>query len=126
MQQPDSRYDGLHQALAPLSRQIERLEERLETRTRDLVTRNDLTELRKEVVTRDLLQSELSALRTLAARNASDIAENKRDMNARFDEIEKQIMSKQEVLALRAGGVGTIAAFLLALFDFLAKSRLVP
>jgi hypothetical protein len=121
-----SPYDGLQQALAPLSRQIERLEERLESRTRDLVTRNDLTDLRKEVVTRDLLQSELSALRTLAARNAADIAENKRDMNARFDEIEKQIMSKQEVLALRAGGVGTIAAFLLALFDFLAKTRLVP
>lgn len=103
-------------SLALLVRQMERLEDR----TKDLVTRADLEALRRELVARDSLEPQLSALKAQIIRIESDRQEDKRDLTERIDKVEKEQLSRSERLWSKIG-VGVAAlAFLLALFQFLS------
>jgi hypothetical protein len=103
--------------LGPMMRQLDRLEER----TRSIVTREDLENLRKELITRDALEPQLSSLKAQIIRIESDRQEDKRDLAERIDKVEKEQLSRSERLWSKIG-VGVAAlAFLLALFQFLSQ-----
>src|SRR5947207_2493159 len=111
MQQPSQQnYNEL------IVRQLDRLEER----TRNIVTRSDLEALRKELVARDSLEPQLTALRNQIMRVDADRIDDRRENDKRMDELEKEQISKQDRLWIRLlQGIG-ILGFILALFDFLA------
>ncbi len=109
----------------PLAR-IERQLERLDERVRDVATRQDLESLRREVVGREVLEPQLSILRTQiqqidTARLADKIAFEKR-----LEDMEKEQISRSERLWTRLGPAVAAMAFLLALFEFLSRVRLTP
>lgn len=113
-QQPG--YSEIIAALSPVMRQLERLDER----TRDLATRSDLEALRKELVARDSLEPQLNALRAQIARVESDQQEDKKDLAARIEKVEKDQLSRSERFWSKVGiGIAALA-LLLALFQFLS------
>lgn len=103
-------------------RQLERLEER----TRDIVTRADMEALRRELVTRDSLEPRLNALSAQIARVDSDRVADKLASEKRDEDIEKDILSKQDRLWIRLGQAAGFIALALALVEFLMHVHLTP
>lgn len=95
----------------PLAR-IERQLERLEDRTRDLATRSDLADLRKEVVINAVLESQLTVFKTQIT-----------TLEKRIEEMEREQISRSERLWARLGPAVGALAFLLALFEFLSHLK---
>lgn len=122
--QPPSQnnYSDLQLAINPMVRQLDRLEER----TRDLATRADLEALRKELVARDSLEPQLNALKFQINRVDEDRLADKRAGEKRMDDLESEQISKQDRLWIRLGQIMAIAAFALALFEFIARFRITP
>lgn len=103
-------------------RQLDRLEER----TRDLVTRADLEALRKELVARDTLEPQLSALRAEIARLERDRISDRVALEKDINEVKSDLLSKQDRLWLRIGQVAAFAAFALTLLGFLMHLKFLP
>jgi hypothetical protein len=113
---PQQPYDQL------ILRQLDRLEER----TRDIVTRADLNALRKELVARDSLEPELSGLRAQMTRIDTDRIDDKRVLEKRIDDLENEQIGKQDRLWLRLGQLVGIAGFVIAMFELLTHLRIQP
>ena len=134
MQQPSSSnqpsgYGDLQIALAPIMRQLERMDERMERidgRARDLTTRADLETLRKELVAKELLAPQLTSLTAQIMRVDEDRKADRKALQDRIEAIEKEQLSRQERLVMRLGVAGTVLAAILALFDFLSHLRFFP
>ena len=118
--------------LATITRQLERLEDR----TRNLATRDDLDALRKDVVARDLLEPQLSLLKTQIARlnddRINDRKEFEEDRLADRKEFEKQVtelktesISRSDRLWMRLGQAAAFLAFALSLLQFLLSAHIV-
>jgi septal ring factor EnvC (AmiA/AmiB activator) len=110
-------YNEMMVALSPVMRQLERLDER----TQNLATRADLESLRKELVARDSLEPQLAALRAQIARVETDQAEDKKALEKRIDDLEKERVSNSERLWSKIGIAIAALAFLLALLQFLPR-----
>lgn len=103
-------------------RQLERLDER----TRDLATRQDLESLRKEVVARDLLEPQLSLLKVQIARLETDRQNDQKEIDQRFEEMKNEQTSRSERLWMRLGPVVGAIALILSLIEFLSHVRFAP
>lgn len=131
MQQPplnnnDTLLVAINSRIEPIVRQLERMEERMESRTRDLATRTDLDVLRKELVTRDAFEPQLSALKAQIAREQEDRLLDKRTFEKRLDEIEAEQITRQDRFWIRmAQGIGVLA-FIMALFEFVSHLKFLP
>lgn len=117
-QAPENPYGDL----STIQRQLERLDER----TRDLATRQDLEALRKEVVARDLLEPQLSVLRTQIARLEADRVSDRKEMEKRVEDMEIDQTSRSDRLWMRLSPIIAGLALLLALFEFLSHLRFIP
>ena len=117
---------AINAKIEPIVRQLERMEERMESRTRDLVTRSDLEVLRKELVTRDSFEPQLSALKAQIARENEDRTMDRKAMEKRLDEIEKEQISRQDRLWMRIGQVIAVLAFILVMFEFFSRFKFTP
>lgn len=117
---------AINARIDPIVRQLERMDERVEARTRNLATRDDLVTLRKELITKDAFDPQLSALTVLIARIDHDRTEDRKELNARIDKVENDQLSRQERLWLRISQVGGVLALALALFDLLTHLKFLP
>ena len=117
---------AINAKIEPLVRQLERMEERMDIRTKDLVTRHDLESLRKELITKDAFEPQLQALKAQIARTDADRLEDRKILEKRVDDLEEEQMSKQDRLWMRLYQVVAIAAFALALFGFLSHFQFIP
>ena len=108
--------------LQSLTRQIERLEERLEARTKDLATRTDLEGLRREVVARDLLEPQLRLLTSQIVRLETD----RLALEKRVDELEADQASRSEKFWMKMGPAVAAIALLISIVEFLTHVRLAP
>lgn len=100
--------------------------DRLEERTRNIVTRSDLESLRKELVARDSLEPQMKALQTQIERVDKDRIEDKKNTDKRIDDMEKEQLSRQDRLWMRITQAIAFAGFALTLFELLAHLRMVP
>lgn len=103
-------------------RQLERLEER----TRDIVTRADLENLRKELVTQAMLNVQLDAINKTVARVDADRVADKLASEKRDEDIEKDILSKQDRLWIRLGQAAGFIGLALVLLQYLMHVHLTP
>lgn len=117
---------AINAKIEPLVRQLERMEERMESRTRDLVTRSDLELLRKELVTRDAFEPQLNALKVQLARMDADRIEDKKTLEKRLEDMEHEQLTKQDRLWIRLAQAGGLLGLALALFDFLSHIKFLP
>ncbi len=117
---------AINAKIEPIVRQLERMEERMESRTRNLVTRGDLEALRKELVTRDAFEPQLQALRAQIARENEDREMDKKAMEKRMDELEAEQISRQDRLWMRVGQVIAVLAFIMVMFEFFSRFKLTP
>ena len=129
MQQPQSANNeilltAINVRIDPIVRQLERVEERIEARTRDLETR--LEALRKELVAQNVLEPELRGLKAQIERVDRDRIDDRKEAEKRMDKIEQEQISKQDRLWIRLGQIAGITALLLALFEFLTHLKVVP
>lgn len=116
-QQPQSEYGNF----ASIQRHLERLDERLDERTRDLATRQDLEALRREVVTRDLLESQLNLLRADMTRLQTDQANDRKEIEKQFSENKAEQTSRSERFWIRLSPLIAAIALLLAVIQFLTQ-----
>lgn len=121
MQQPNQP-PGDYGTLPAIQRQLERLDER----TRDLATRQDLEALRKEVVARDLLESQLNLFKAQIARLETDRLNDRKDVEERIADMEKEQTSRSEKLWMRMSPIVAVIALLLTLIEFLSHVRITP
>ena len=117
---------AINAKIEPIVRQLERMEERMESRTRNLVTRGDLEALRKELVTRDAFEPQLSSLRAQIARENEDRTADKKAMEKRMDELEAEQISRQDRLWMRIGQVIAVLAFIMVMFEFFSRFKFTP
>lgn len=122
MQPPPMNSNEFFMTITTMARQLERLDER----TRDMITRSDLEGLRKELVARESLEPQLNALKTQIAHVDKDRAEDREAVDKRIDKIEADQLSKQDRLWMRLGQAVAFAAFILALFTFLSHLKITP
>ncbi len=122
MQQSPMNSNEFFMTITTMARQLERLEER----TRDMITRPDLEALRRELVARESLEPRLNSLKAQIERVDKDCAEDKEAVNKRIDKVETDQVSKQDRLWIRLGQGVAFAAFILALFDFLSRLKSIP
>lgn len=115
--------------LTAISRQLERLEDR----TRDLATRQDLEALRKDMVTRDLLEAQFQLFRSQITHMEVDRAEYRKEVDERFAKVDERFeslkteqASRSERLWMRISPLIGVLAFLLALLEFLSHVRFTP
>ena len=120
MQQPVS--DANEQVI----RRIDRLEDRLEERTRNLVTRSDLESLRRELVARDSLQPVVDSITAQIIRVDKDRITDREALEKRIDKLEQEQLTRQDRLWMRLGQAMSVLAFILALFEFMTHLRLLP
>lgn len=109
-------------ALSPVSRQLDRLEER----TRDIATRSDLEALRKEVVARDSLEPQLNALKAQISRVDLDRLDDRKSLESRLDAMKDDQISRADRLWIRLGQIAAFVAILLSLFEFLSRLKITP
>lgn len=109
-------------ALAPIMRLLDRVDER----TQNLATRNDLEALRKELVARDSLEPQLNALRADIKRVDEDRKTDKGDINRRVDEVERDQIGARDRVWLRVGQAAGIVALVISMFEFLSRLRFLP
>lgn len=107
-------------------KQLDRLETKLEERTRNIVTRTDLEALRKELVARDSLEPQLNALSKQIERVDRDRLDDKKALEGRMDDLEQEPLSRQEKFWMRITQVVAIAGFAIALFELLIHLRWLP
>jgi hypothetical protein len=100
--------------------------DRLDERTQNIATRGDLESLRKELVTRDAFEPQVTALRTQILRVDTDRLADRLALEKRVDELENEQISKQDRLWIRAGQVAGVLALALALFQLLAHVKFLP
>lgn len=112
--------------LAAIQRHLERLDERLDERTRNLATRQDLEALRKEMVTRDLLESHLNLFKAQIARLEADRQNDRKEIDERFDALKIEQTSRSERLWMRLSPIIAAIALLITLIEFLAHVRFAP
>lgn len=98
----------------PLAR-IERQLDRLDELTRTLATRQDLENLRKEVVQTAVFEPRLSVFATQI-----------QQVEKRVEEIEKEQVSRSDRLWAKLSPAIAAIALLITLFEFLSRVRLVP
>src|SRR5258706_10182297 len=99
-------------------RRLDRLEDRLEERTKNLVTRSDLENLRRELVARDSLEPVVASLVAQITRVNEDRLTDRAAMEKRIDKLEAEQISRQDRLWIRLGQAIGVAAFALALFEY--------
>lgn len=119
---PTSNPSDFGASMQVVMRQLERLEER----TRDLITRADMENLRKELVSRDSLDLQIRALQSTMQRIERDRIEDKVELEKRLDEVEKEQVTRQDRLWMRLGQSIGLMAFIMALFEFLTHLRIIP
>lgn len=124
MQNPNDRQEYTN--LAAIQRHLERLDERLEERTRDLLTRQDLENFRKEVVTRDLLESQLSLFRAEITRLQADQTGDRKETEERFKAVESEQTSRSERFWQRLSPIIAAIALLLTVVEFLSHIHFTP
>jgi hypothetical protein len=127
MQQPSGQQytsDGV--MFSQILLRLDRLEERMESRTRDLVTRSDLEALRKELVTRDAFEPQLNALKAQITRMDADRLEDRKDLLQRVNDLETEQIGRQDRLWIRISQAVGVLAFALALFDLIMHLRFLP
>ena len=107
--------------IQPMMRQLDRLEER----TRDIVTRADLEGLRKELVARDTLEPQLTALKAQIERVDKDRINDKAALDKRIDDVEGDQITRQDRLWLRLGQLIGAAGFIVAMFELLSHLRFI-
>ena len=123
MQQlPPMNSNEFFMTITTMARQLERLDER----TRDMITRSDLEGLRKELVARESLEPQLNSLKAQIERVDKDRAEDRKKVDKRIDKVEADQLSKQDRLWMRLGQAVAFAAFILALFTFLSHLHITP
>lgn len=125
MQQPPPNQpqgEATFSSLSTIQRQLERLDER----TRDLATRQDLEALRKEVVARDLLEPQLVLLRTQIARLETDRVNDRKELEKRIEDIEKEQASRSERLWMKLSPAIAALAFIISLIEFLSHLKFTP
>ena len=105
-----------------MMRQLDRLDER----TRDIVTRADLEALRKELVTRDAFDPQLQTLRMQIERLNDDRQAEKQGLEKRIDDVEAEQMSRQDRLWIRITQAVGILGFILAMFQLMAHIKILP
>jgi hypothetical protein len=120
MQQPT--YDRLQELLAPMIRQLDRQEERL----RDVATRADLADLRKDLVRHDTLIAQKEDLQRQITRLEEDRRADKRVFEEELTAVRGEMVSKQDRFWLRIGQAIAILAFILSFFEFIAHLRIIP
>lgn len=117
---------AINAKIEPIVRQLERMEERMESRTRDLVTRNDLEALRKELITKDAFEPQLNALKAQIARTDTDRLEDRKLLLKRVDELEAEQISKQDRIWMRLGQAAAFGALILSVFELMAHLKFLP
>lgn len=105
-----------------IMRQLEKLEER----TRDMVTRQDMEALRRDVVARDSLEPQLTLLKAQIARIELDRTADKLAMDKRMDKLELDVLSRSDRLWIRLTQLVAVSGFAIALFDFLSHVKILP
>ena len=119
--------------LATITRQLERLEDR----TRNLATRDDLDALRKDVVARDLLEPQLGLLKTQIARLNEDRLNDRKEVEIdrladrtefgkQVAELKAESISRSDRLWIRLGQAAAFLSIVLSLFEFLTHLKLTP
>src|SRR5258708_1114237 len=122
MQKPPMNSNEFFMTITTMARQLERLDER----TRDMITRSDLEGLRKELVARESLEPQLNSLKAQIERVDKDRAEDRKEVDKRIHKVEADQLSKQDRLGMRLGQAVAFAAFILALFTFLSHLHITP
>lgn len=107
-------------------RRLDRLEDRLEERTRNLVTRGDLESLRRDLVARDSLEPVVTSLTAQIVRVNEDRMADRVALEKRIEKLENEQISRQDRLWIRLGQAMSVAAFALALFEFLIHLKITP
>jgi hypothetical protein len=108
--------------LNTMSRQLERLDER----TRDLATRQDLEALRKELVARESLDPQLNDLRAQIQRVDKDRIADKEAADTRITALANEQISNKDRFWMRLGQISGITALALTLYEFIAHFKFVP
>lgn len=121
-QQPTPNFSDFGSAIQFIVRQLDQLEQR----TRDLVTRSDLENLRKELVARDSLEPQLSALKTQIQRVDADRIDDRNETNKRLEKIETERLSRQDRLWNRIIQVVGILGFVISMFELLTHLKFIP
>jgi len=116
MSQPQGPIDYL----SAIAARVERIDERI----RDVATRSDVDALRKEMVARDLLESQLSSLRSQIVRLEQDRLMDKKAADEQIEKLENEQTSRSERLWTRLGPVIAALALLLSLFEFLTHLQI--
>lgn len=98
--------------------------DRLEERTRNIATRQDLESLRRDLVARDALEPQLNAMKSQIARIELDRTSDKMAYDKHLDEIEAEILSRSDKLWMRISQLVGVSGFALALIDFLSHVKL--
>lgn len=117
---------AINAKIEPIVRQLERMEERMENRTRDLATRSDLEVLRKELVTRDAFEPQLQALKTEMAHIKDEGQKGAEAIEKRIDDIEKDQISRQDRLWIRVGQITSFTAFAIAMLELMTHLKWLP
>src|SRR5581483_7128073 len=104
---------------------IQRQLERLEDRTRDLATRADLEALRKDMVTRDLMESRLNLLQAQIIRLEQDRTEFMKEVDQRFSALTTAQTSRSERFWMRISPIIAAIALLIAIIQFLSHVHFV-
>lgn len=124
---------GEYANLTAIERHLERLDERLDERTRNLATRQDLEALRKEMVTRDLFESQFSLFKSQLNRMEQDRTDDRKETDERFEKVDTRFeslkneqASRSERFWMRISPIIAGLAFLIALLQFLSHVRFTP
>jgi hypothetical protein len=105
------------QETTPLGR-IEHKLEKLDELTRNLATRQDLADLRKEVVQQAVLEPQLGMLKAQIQQLEADRRTDKVAYDKRLEEMEKDQISRQERFWTRIGPIVALIALLLSFLEF--------
>ena len=117
---------AINAKIEPIVRQLERMEERMESRTSNLVTRSDLEALRRELISKDAFDPQVQGLKAQIVRMEADRLADKQTLEKEIADMRSEQLTRNDRLWIRlAQGVG-MAGFLLALFDFLSHLRFLP
>src|SRR6266702_1338789 len=114
-------YDGLQAALAPVMRQLERIDAQTREELKDL--RMDVKDLRREVVGKEVQKSEMDAMRSEIVRLKEDRQQDKKEASEALLALEKKQLSARELLALRLAGVGAVFLVIIGVIDILIRFR---
>ncbi len=107
-------------------RRLDRLEDRLDERTKNLATRGDLEALRRELVAQATLEPMISSLKDQIIRVDADRVADRRALEKRIDKVEDEPLSRSDRLWMRLGQAAAVLALALTLFQFLVHYKFFP